>query len=95
MSKITEIHHHWIDKVAFLNAIVGAIALYPQLYNLMTSNVRTENLSILSFSLIFLNSIVWLLYGIHRKISPLVISSVLNVVASGLILYLILDVKLV
>jgi len=84
-----ELHHHLIDKIAVANAFFGAIALYPQLFSLLKNNV-TENLSAISFWLILSNSIVWLWYGLHRKNTPLVISSLLNAVASALILLTIL-----
>lgn len=82
-------HTHLIDKVAFVNAVIGAIALYPQLYALLRLREHGEELSVISFALIFSNSIIWFWYGIHRKVIPLVISSFLNAVAAGAILFLI------
>ncbi|MFA6608303.1 MAG: hypothetical protein WCT07_00080 [Candidatus Paceibacterota bacterium] len=82
-------HNHWIDKLALLNGIISALSLYPQLYILITSKVENEHLSPVSFGLILLNSVIWFLYGIHRKIAPLVISSFFNLVASSAILILI------
>ncbi len=82
-------HNHWIDKIALLNALVSGITLYPQLYLIMATNYQEGTLSRLSFGLILSNSLVWFWYGVHRKTSPLIISSFLNVIASGMILLLI------
>lgn len=85
-----ENHHHLIDKLALLNGLISGVTLYPQIFILLSSETKTSNLSQLSFWLILLNSVIWLLYGSHRKNLPLVISSLLNIVAAGLILILIL-----
>jgi uncharacterized protein with PQ loop repeat len=90
MKKHTDKHHHLIDTIAFLNAFVSAVSLFPQLYVLLTTSTGKENISGLSYFLIFLNSFVWLAYGVHRKTPPLIVSSVLNIVASGAILFLLL-----
>jgi uncharacterized protein with PQ loop repeat len=85
-------HHHIIDTLAFVNAFVSAVSLFPQLYILVFSTNGKENVSLLSYFLIFLNNIVWLVYGIHRKTPPVTISALLNIVASGAILFLLLKV---
>lgn len=82
-------HNHWIDKIALLNGFAGGVALYPQLYILMTSKIHPTGFSYISFSLILSNSIIWLWYGIHRRIYPLIISSFLNTLAAAMILLLI------
>lgn len=81
-------HSHLIDKIAIVNAIVGAIALYPQVYTLLVYGAGKESLSFISFGLIFSNSLIWLWYGHHRKLTPLMVSSVLNAIASGIIMAL-------
>jgi uncharacterized protein with PQ loop repeat len=82
-------HNHWIDKIALFNGFAGGIALYPQLFLLITSKVQSTGFSFVSFCLILSNSMIWLWYGVHRRIYPLIVSSLLNVLASGLILLLI------
>ncbi len=80
-------HNHWVDKLAVLNAFFSAAALYPQLYSIIMGS-GVENLSLPSFGLIFSNNIIWLIYGIHRRITPLILSSLSNAIAAGLILLL-------
>jgi hypothetical protein len=82
-------HNHLIDKVALVNAILGAAALYPQLYILIMFGNGQGGLSTVSFGLIFANSIIWLWYGLHRKTLALIISSFFNAFAAGGILLLI------
>lgn len=80
-------HKHFIDYFAEINSIISALALFPQFIELL-SGKSSAGISKLSFFLIALNSIVWLMYGIHRRAPPLIISSTLNGLASTGILLL-------
>ena len=82
-------HNHLIDKVAFISVALSAVALYPQLYTLIKF-ADISGLSSISFGLICANSILWLWYGIHRNIFPIIISSLFNVIASCAILFYLL-----
>jgi len=90
MKKRDVVHNHFIDKLALANALLSGVTLYPQLYILLTSKADTRGISLLSFSLIVSNSLIWLWYGIHRKTFPLIISSSLNAIAAGAILIILL-----
>ncbi len=81
-------HKHWVDYLAEVNSVISAIALFPQLFALLRGR-SAEGLSLLSFFLIALNSCVWLMYGIHRRTPPLIISSICNALASMGILILV------
>lgn len=81
-------HKHFVDYLAEVNSGISAIALFPQLFALLGGQ-PTVGLSPLSFFLIALNSVVWLIYGIHRRTPPLIISSICNALASIGILALI------
>lgn len=84
-----EDHHHLIDKVAIYAGIISGLALYPQIYIvIMTKNVT--GLSSVSFFIIFLNSVIWTIYGIHRRLMALIISSILNALAAMILIILIL-----
>lgn len=74
-------HKHPVDYLAEVNSGISAIALFPQLFALLGGQAAT-GLSSLSFFLIALNSCVWLVYGIHRRMPPLIISSTCNALAS-------------
>lgn len=90
MKKSETVHNHWIDKLALANALLSGVTLYPQLVVLLTSETSAENISILSFSLIVSNSLIWLWYGVHRRTYPLIISSSLNALAASAILFILL-----
>ncbi|MDQ5962268.1 MAG: hypothetical protein QG653_75 [Patescibacteria group bacterium] len=77
-------HHHFIDKLAFLNGFISGVALYPQVWKLFTFG-STEGVSFVSFLIIFINSIVWLIYAVHRELISLAVASILNIVASGIL----------
>ncbi|MDB5254505.1 MAG: hypothetical protein JWL80_571 [Parcubacteria group bacterium] len=83
-------HHHIIDKLAVVVAVLSAVALYPQLYSLLKYGDGKETLSAVSFGLIFVNNIVWTWYGYHRKMLPITLSSIITCIASGWILLLII-----
>lgn len=81
------IHTHLIDKIAVANGIFSGLALYPQIYDVLFRGGFT-NFSSLSLVLILCNSIVWILYSIHRRLISLFIASVLNFIAVVILLAL-------
>ncbi len=83
------IHNHVIDRLAFFNGIISGFALYPQVYSVAMSG-SIEGVSIITFLMIFINSVVWFVYSIHRGLISLGIASTLNCVASGILVLLIM-----
>jgi len=81
-------HTHFIDYLAEVNSGISAVALFPQLFSLLKGEATT-GLSSVTFFLIAFNSCIWFIYGVHRRIPPLIISSSLNTVASAGILFMI------
>lgn len=79
-----ELHHHLIDRLALANGFVSGIALYPQVWAVIVGG-STVGVSLPTFLLILLNSVVWLLYALHRGLISLGIASVLNIIASGVL----------
>jgi len=75
------LHHHIIDKLAIATGVASGLALYPQVYLVITS-ASADNVSITTYAIILVNSIVWLVYSIHRDLLLLAIPSVLNILAS-------------
>lgn len=78
---------HFIDKLAKLNGVLTGIALYPQLIKVILTGVK-ENLSVTAFAIIFINSIVWVVYARHRRITPLIVASALNGIAAAILMVL-------
>lgn len=83
------VHHHFIDRLAFLNGFISGVALYPQVITVLLSG-SAEGVSLTTFSIIFLNSVVWMFYSIHRGLLSLGIASLLNALASIILLLFIL-----
>ena len=79
------IHNHWIDKLAVLTGVLSGFALYPQIFILITSG-STEDVSLAMYAIILGNSVVWLVYSIHRGLLSLAIPSILNIFASILVI---------
>lgn len=79
------IHRHLIDRLAFVNGLISGIALYPQVWTVLSTG-STSGVSVLTYFLIFTNSLVWVIYAIHRGLLSLGVASILNVVASGILL---------
>lgn len=80
-----EFHNHFIDKLAFVNGIISGIALYPQVWAVISSG-STLGVSLPTFILIFLNSLVWLAYAVHRSLISLALASIFNLIASGILI---------
>lgn len=81
---------HLIDRIANWNGIFTGLALWPQAMKAFVS-ASTEDLSIVAFLIILVNSAIWLMYAMHRNLRPLKISSSLNIIASVIIVGFILN----
>ncbi|MBP6944430.1 hypothetical protein KBD61_04120 [Patescibacteria group bacterium] len=80
-------HHHPIDYLAEANAIFNGLALYPQLITAW----RTRDVNALSpttFAILLLANIVWVMYGIHRKDTAILVCSALVITSSSCLLVL-------
>jgi uncharacterized protein with PQ loop repeat len=78
-------HHHLIDRLAVLNGAVAGLALYPQIFFILSQGV-VNTLSPLTLWLILGNNIVWTLYGVHRSIVSVTIAGVLSFFAAAILL---------
>jgi uncharacterized protein with PQ loop repeat len=78
-------HHHFIDKLAFVNGLVSGVALYPQVWAVFTYG-SAAGVSLSTFIIILLNSFVWLAYSIHRGLISLGIASIFNLIASAILI---------
>lgn len=76
-----------MDYIAEVNALIGGLALYPQLYKAVQTH-DVADLSTATFFILFCTNIVWSLYGIHRKDPAILCSSCLVLIASGALLTL-------
>lgn len=82
---MAKLHVHIIDRLAFANGILSGISMFPQAIQVMVTG-QIAGISVVTSVIIWINSIVWLMYAIHRGLISITISSVLNVIASTLLL---------
>ncbi len=75
-------HHHVIDRAAFFAGIVSGVALVPQVWVTLASGT-VDGVSLITFIVISLNSVVWLMYAMHRGLIALGIASLLNALAAS------------
>jgi uncharacterized protein with PQ loop repeat len=78
-------HNHPIDQLTIGASLLSGVALYPQVFKVLATR-EVAGLAPSTFLFIAISNIIWLAYGIHRKSLPLLISGILNLIASGLIL---------
>lgn len=80
-------HRHSIDLLADANALLSGFALYPQLFRAFTEPSSRPGLAPATFFMIFAAQIIWFLYGLHRRSTPIIITSILSAIASGCLLF--------
>lgn len=80
-------HHHLIDKLSVLNGVVTGLALYPQIYLILVSHVE-NTLSPMTLWLLVVNNIVWIIYGVHRSIVPVIVTGFLSGFAAVTLLFI-------
>ena len=81
-------HHHPIDFIADANALLSGFALYPQLFQVLKSH-DVRALSSATFLILAAAQIIWFAYGIHRKAIPVIVTSLMNGIGAGILLFLI------
>jgi len=82
-------HQHPLDKIAEINGLLSGLALYPQVIKAIMSK-SVGGLSVYTFLFIFMSSIIWIFYAHHRSLPQVLVSSFLNCIAAGLLLFLII-----
>ena len=79
---VLDLHLHLIDRLAFVNGLISGIALFPQLVKVLAFQ-DAGGISVTSIALIFLNSLVWVFYALHRGLVSVGVAALLNTFASG------------
>lgn len=79
------------EKFVLLIAIIEPLSTIPQIFDVFTSR-DAQSLSLLSWILFTCASIVWFIYGIRLKNTPLIASSILwisteLILMVGIVLY--------
>lgn len=68
--------HDAFDKIIYAFAFTTPLFELPQLYAIVQAG-NSQHVSVITWGYLALSSIVWLLYGIHKKMKPLIASYIL------------------
>ena len=79
-------NQYYIKLVGYLATFFTIISLAPQAYKLYLSE-HSDDLSLLTFILIFLYSFSWAIYGFYSNDTPLIISQISLMFFSSYIVY--------
>ncbi len=74
----------WLDKGIYVVGIAIPIMTIPQVLKIWLEQ-SAAGISILTWSVYFLGSIFWLVYGIAHKEKPIIVMHTLLIILNGLI----------
>lgn len=74
-----------LSILATVFGALGGIANFPQAYRIFKRK-SAKDISITTYSFLFLGTIVWILYGIELGNIPVIITNVLGAINIGLVI---------
>ena len=75
------------EIIGWTASILNAIILVPQAYDSLKTK-KLRDVSLTTSLLNFINSILWLIYGIYLDNGPLILTNFIQLILSGIILFL-------
>ena len=66
-----------LETLATVVGIVGSIAMLPQVYRIFKRK-SAKDISIFTYSFLFVAGIIWVLYGLNIQSFPLVITNLIG-----------------
>ncbi|HTB48692.1 MAG TPA: PQ-loop domain-containing transporter [Verrucomicrobiae bacterium] len=81
----------FLDKLTFIVGVIGPFTVLPQIYSIFTTH-SANGVSLATWSLIFIVTFPWILYGVAHKEKSIIVSftlwEVVNLtVVIGVLLY--------
>lgn len=76
-----------IDKIGTLAAIMSIIGFLPQAIKTIRTR-KTRDLSLASWSVLFVGSILWLIYGFNKSLLPVILVNSVLAVSSTIIIFI-------
>lgn len=70
------------DVIGYIAGGLVAVSLVPQVYKILKYK-HAEDLSLTSFTAIWISQVLWLIYAIHKTDIPLIISSSSSIVLTS------------
>jgi MtN3 and saliva related transmembrane protein len=75
------------ESIGFLAAFCIAIHMFPQIFKSFKTK-KVEDLSLEMLLIVFVGSVLWLIYGILIGSKPVIFSDSLGTLSSGTLLYI-------
>jgi len=75
----------FVAKTAYVVALCGPLSSVPQMWEIWADR-NAAGVSLVTWTLFLLTSVVWLLYGIVRRDRPLIISNSIWIVCEAIIM---------
>jgi MtN3 and saliva related transmembrane protein len=76
-----------ISSIGMLAAMLTTAAYIPQAYKTIKTR-STRDLSLVTFSMLFSGTILWLVYGLYIHDTPIILSNGVMATLSGIIFFL-------
>lgn len=75
------------ELIGWAGSVVNALVLFPQAYDSLKTK-KLKDISLSTFILMVLNSILWIIYGFNLNSGPLIVTNLIQLGLSALILFL-------
>lgn len=66
-----------LETLATLVGVVSSVAMFPQVYRIFKRK-SAKDISISTYSFLFVAGIVWVFYGVNIQSSPLIITNLIG-----------------
>lgn len=76
-----------ISTIGMIAAILTTGAYIPQAYKTIKTR-QTRDLSIVTFTMLFVGTILWFIYGMYIRDTPLMLANGITATLSGIIFFL-------
>lgn len=77
---------NWIELAGHTGSLLSSITFIPQVYKVWQTR-RTQDLSLSMMLIVFLSTIVWLVYGIALVLWPVIVCNAIICLLSLLLIY--------
>lgn len=77
---------NWIEVIGHAGSILSSITFMPQVYQTFKTK-SVEDLNLFMMLIVFLSTIVWLVYGVGMQLLPVIICNGIICALSILLLY--------
>ncbi len=77
---------NWIEVIGHAGSILSSITFMPQVYQTWKTK-SVEDLNLFMMLIVFLSTIIWLVYGVSMHLMPVIICNGIICALSMLLLY--------